>query len=59
MWQDNYKHGEGTQTYTDGGVLYATYEGSFTYNKRNGEGTLTYASGQVLSGTWADDSFLG
>jgi S1-C subfamily serine protease len=53
-YQDNMRHGQGTQTLPDG----QKYVGEFRNSNRTGQGTLYSPNGIVLkSGIWANDKF--
>ena len=47
-WKDLKKHGQGTETWSNG----EKYVGEFKYGYRNGQGTYTFHDGVKWEGVW-------
>ncbi|XP_059213298.1 MORN repeat-containing protein 3 isoform X2 [Centropristis striata] len=59
-WQDNKKHGNGTQGY--GKYFYnnsAVYEGEWSEDLRSGWGRMCHESGDIYEGEWMNDKNHG
>ena len=55
QWQDNMRHGEGTELSASGTV----YRGRYWKNMRHGPGVMTYLNGNSYEGIWDNDKIRG
>ena len=51
MWEDDYQHGEGVETWKDG----SSYVGCYEFGKKHGKGHYKWADGAEFDGNWSDN----